>query len=44
MKKIVLLVALVFSINYSFANASDDLIKKIKNIHSMSASFDQKTH
>lgn len=42
MKKIVLLVTLIFGINYSFANASDDLINKIKNIHSMSASFDQK--
>ncbi|WP_150464929.1 outer membrane lipoprotein chaperone LolA [Francisella sp. SYW-2] len=42
MKKIALLLTLIFSINYSFANASDDLINKIKNIHSMTASFDQK--
>ncbi|WP_150463564.1 outer membrane lipoprotein chaperone LolA [Francisella sp. XLW-1] len=42
MKKITLLLTLIFGINYSFANASDDLINKIKNIHSMTASFDQK--
>ena len=42
MKKIVICLILIFSINISFADAASGLIEKIKNIHSMTANFNQK--
>ena len=42
MKKIIICLILIFSISISFADAASDLIEKIKNIHSMTANFNQK--
>ncbi|OIN84134.1 outer membrane lipoprotein chaperone LolA [Francisella sp. TX07-6608] len=42
MKKIIICFIFVFSINVSFADATSELIDKIKNIHSMTANFNQK--
>lgn len=42
MKKIVICLILIFSISISFADAASSLIEKIKNIHSMTANFNQK--
>ena len=42
MKKIIIGLILIFSISISFADAASDLIEKIKNIHSMTANFNQK--
>ncbi|MEY8714051.1 outer membrane lipoprotein chaperone LolA [Francisella philomiragia] len=42
MKKITILLTLLFCISYSIASPSDDLINKIKNINSMTADFSQK--
>ena len=42
MKKIVICLILIFSISISFADAASGLIEKIKNIHSMTANFNQK--
>lgn len=42
MKKIIIYFILFFSIHISFADAASDLIEKIKNIHSMTANFNQK--
>lgn len=42
MKKIILTVLLIFSIDISFADATNDLVTKIKNIQSMTANFTQK--
>jgi outer membrane lipoprotein carrier protein len=42
MKKLYLVILFIFSISLSFANPSDDLVAKIKNIRSMTADFSQK--
>ncbi|AEB28130.1 outer membrane lipoprotein chaperone LolA [Francisella hispaniensis] len=42
MKKIIIYFILFFSIHISFADPASDLIEKIKNIHSMTANFNQK--
>lgn len=42
MKKIIICLILIFSISVSFADAASGLIEKIKNIHSMTANFNQK--
>ncbi|MFV9924983.1 MAG: outer membrane lipoprotein chaperone LolA [Francisella endosymbiont of Hyalomma scupense] len=42
MKKIIICLILIFSISISFADAASGLIEKIKNIHSMTANFNQK--
>ena len=42
MKKLIIYFILFFSIHISFADPASDLIEKIKNIHSMTANFNQK--
>lgn len=42
MKKIIICLILIFSISISFADAASGFIEKIKNIHSMTANFNQK--
>lgn len=42
MKKTLLSITLLFGLNIAFGSPADDLITKIKNIHSMTANFDQK--